>query len=81
MDLFIHLNQIPDQKVVQHVKDINVEIVSLQMQMEEIVKRSLIPREEGEPDFIRMRDTARAIPTMPKDPNKELLKSKLFQKK
>lgn len=84
MDLFIHLNQIPDQKVLQLIKDINVEILSLQMQMEEIVKRSLIPREEGEPDFIRMKDTTRAIPTTPaapKDPNPGILQPKLFQKK
>ena len=79
MDLFIHLNQIPDQKVIQLIKDINVEILSLQMQMEEIVRRSLIPREEGEPDFIRMKDTTRAIPTIPaaaQDPNQGKIKSK-----
>lgn len=66
MDLFIHLNQIPDTKVVQYVKDINQEIVSLQMQLEEIIRRSQIPREAGEPDFVKMKDTTRAIPTTPK---------------
>lgn len=80
MDLFIHLNQIPDEKVIQLIKEINIEIVSLQNQMEEIVKRSLIPREEGEPDFTRMKDTTRAIPTVPKVPTKGQLQSKLFQK-
>jgi hypothetical protein len=65
MDLFIHLNQIPDAKVVQHVKDINQEIVSLQMQLEEIIRRSQIPREAGEPDFVKMKDTSRAIPSKP----------------
>lgn len=63
LDLFIHLNQIPDTKVLQYVKDINENIGSLQMQMEEIVKRSQIPREAGEPDFLQMKDTSRAIPT------------------
>ena len=62
LDLFIHLNQIPANKVVKLVGEINLEVEYLQLQMEEIVKRSLIPREEGEPDFIKMQDTARAIP-------------------
>jgi hypothetical protein len=30
--------------------------------MEEIVKRSQIPMEEGEQDLIKMKDTSRAIP-------------------
>ncbi|WP_395054860.1 hypothetical protein [Flavobacterium sp.] len=63
MDLFIHLNQIPDKKVLKFVDEINVEIMSLQLQMEEITTRSLIPMEDGEPDIIRMKDTSRAIPT------------------
>lgn len=80
LDLFIHLNQIPDQKVVQLVKEINIEIVSLQNQMEEIVKRTLIPREEGEPDFIKMKDTTRAIPTVPEIKTPDQIRKKLFQK-
>ena len=63
--MFIHLNQIPDDKIVKLVDEINVEIDYLQLQMEEIVQRSLIPREEGEPDFQKMKDTTRAIPNMP----------------
>ncbi len=65
MDLFIHLNQIPDVKVVKLIGDINLEIEYLQLQLEEIVKRSQIPKEEGEPDFVKMRDTTRAIPNTP----------------
>jgi hypothetical protein len=64
MDLFIHLNQIPDTKVVKLVSEINMEIQYLQLQMEEIVRRSQIPMEEGEQDIIRMKDTSRAIPTV-----------------
>lgn len=79
MDLFIHLNQIPDTKVIQYVKDINQEIVSLQMQLEEIIRRSLIPREAGEPDFIQMKDTSRAIPSTPQI--QERRAPNLFQKK
>jgi hypothetical protein len=65
MDLFIHLNQIPAVKVVKLIGDINMEIEYLQLQLEEIVKRSQIPKEEGEPDFVKMRDTTRAIPNTP----------------
>ena len=62
MDLYIHLRQIPDQKVVKLIGEINTEIDFLQLQMEEIVKRSQIPVEEGEQDLIMMKDTTRAIP-------------------
>ncbi len=62
LDLFIHLNQIPDKKVIALLTDINIEINSLQMQMQEIVRKSLIPIEEGESEIIRMKDTSRAIP-------------------
>lgn len=62
MDLFIHLNQIPSGKVVKLITEINTEIDYFQLQLEEIVKRSQIPMEEGESDIIMMKDTARAIP-------------------
>jgi hypothetical protein len=62
MDLFIHLNQIPSGKVVKLISEINTEIDYFQLQLEEIVKRSQIPMEEGEEDIIRMKDTTRAIP-------------------
>lgn len=62
LDLFIHLNQIPDTKVIAILQNINAEIRSLQGQMQEIVQKSQIPVEEYESDIIRMKDTARAIP-------------------
>ena len=62
LDLFINLNQIPDDKVISILKDISIEITSLQMQMQEIMRKSLIPMEEYESDIIRMKDTSRAIP-------------------
>ena len=67
LDLFIHLNQIPDKKVTQILTDINIEITSLQMQMQEIISKSLIPMEAGEEDIIRMKDTSRAIPNIKSD--------------
>jgi len=68
MELFINLNQIQDVKVVKIISEINNEISSLQLQLEEIVRRSQIPNEIGEPDRIKIQDTSRAIPntTMPK---------------
>jgi len=65
VNLYIHLNQIPDQKIVQLVQEINIEVASMQMQFEEIKVKSKIKVEDGEGDMIRMLDTARAIPTNP----------------
>jgi len=62
LDLFIHLNQIPDDKVTFLIGEINKELVSLERQMDKIVEKAKIPKEEGEADFLRMLDTARAIP-------------------
>ncbi|MBP1221990.1 hypothetical protein [Flavobacterium sp. 1355] len=62
LDLFIHLNQIPDDKVTFLIGEINKELVSLERQMDKIVEKAKIPKEEGEADFLKMLDTARAIP-------------------
>ncbi|WP_125718782.1 hypothetical protein [Flavobacterium ustbae] len=71
LDLFIHLSKIPDDKVVFLVQEINKELISLERQMDKIVEKAKIPKEEGEADFLRMLDTARAIPNSapPIDPN------------
>ncbi len=63
MDLFIHLNQIPDDKVAFLIGEINKELVSLERQMDKIVEKAKIPKEEGEADFLKMLDTTRAIPS------------------
>ncbi len=64
--LYIHLQTIPDQKVIANIKEANAELQSLYLQMNEIVRKSEIPKEQGESDMIRMLDTARAIPNTPK---------------
>lgn len=61
MDLFIHLNQIPTEKVTFLIGEINKELVSLERQMDNIYVKSKIPKEEGEEDFLKMLDTTRAI--------------------
>ena len=63
LDLFIHLDIIPDKKVTLLVSEINLELVSLQRQMDKIVEKSKIPVEEGESDLLKMMDTTRAIPS------------------
>lgn len=65
INLYIHLNQIPDQKIVQLVQEVNTEVASLNAQLDEIKRRSEIKIEEGEGDMIRMLDTTRAIPNSP----------------
>lgn len=62
LDLYIHLDNIPEKKVVVLVSEINVQLASLQRQMDKIVEKSKIPKEEGESDLLKMRDTTRAIP-------------------
>ena len=65
LNLFINLGDVPDQKVIGLIADINTEISALQSQMAEIVRRSQIPKEAGEADMLRMLDTTRAIPSNP----------------
>lgn len=70
LDLYIHLKDIPDQKVIALIPEINKELVSLQNQMDKIVQKSKIPLEEGESELLQMLDTTRAIPnTLLPDPN------------
>jgi hypothetical protein len=65
INLYIHLNQIPGDKIVRLVQEINTEVASMNAQIDEIKRRGEIRVEEGEADMIRMLDTARAIPTTP----------------
>lgn len=70
LDLFIHLKDIPEQKVIALIPEINIQLVALQNQMNQTVQKSKIPLEEGESDLLKMLDTARAIPNTPTiDPN------------
>jgi len=70
LDLYIHLKDISEQKVIALIPEINIQLVALQNQMDKIVQKSKIPLEEGESDLIKMLDSARAIPNTPQiDPN------------
>lgn len=61
INLFLNIDEIPAQKVVLLVNEVNIELQSLYRQMDEIVRKNEIPKEEGESDMIRMLDTTRAI--------------------
>jgi hypothetical protein len=67
LNLFINLQIIPDQKIEVLIAEINYELISLYRQMDEIIRKSEIPMEEGETDFIMMKDTSRAIPDAPSE--------------
>jgi hypothetical protein len=73
INLYIHLNQIPDTKIVQLVQEVNTEISSMQFQFDEITRKSQIKIEDGESDMLKMLDTTRAIP-MVHDPNLKPIK-------
>jgi hypothetical protein len=62
LDLYIHLDTIPDKKVIHLIAEINNELASLQRQMDKIVEKSKIPVEEGESELMKMMDGSRAIP-------------------
>ena len=49
---FLNLDRIPEKKVVELITDLNVEITAIQDQIEEIVRRSHIQREEGEVEML-----------------------------
>lgn len=63
LNLYINLRDIPVKKVEKILAEINVELYWFYEQMEEIIIRSEIPAEEGEPDFMLMKDSTRAIPS------------------
>lgn len=74
LDMFIHLDDIPDKKVVQLVGEINKELATLQRQMDILTEKSKIPVEEGEDEMRRMLlDSARAIPNNPMMPNPSVI--------
>ena len=76
LDMYIHLDNIPDKKVVQLVGEVNRELATLQRQMDIITEKSKIPVEEGEDEMRRMLlDSARAIPNGPMMPNGSMMPS------
>lgn len=63
INLYIHLKNIPAEKIIPLIPEINEELRSLQIQLGEIDQKNTIKMEDGEADMIQMLDTARAIKT------------------
>lgn len=63
INLYIHVTPVQDQKVVSLITDVNIELKALYLQLDEIVRKSEIPTEEGETEMKQMLDTTRAIPS------------------
>ncbi len=62
LNTFINLDKIPVEKVLPLISDLNVEIMVIQDQIEEIVKRSHIQKEEGEEEMLRNLNRSPQIP-------------------
>jgi hypothetical protein len=59
LDTFIHLQDIPEKRVIQLIEEINTEINGVYKQWNEIVIKAAIPKEIGEDEMIRALDTTR----------------------
>ncbi|MEO0060346.1 MAG: hypothetical protein RLZZ312_1993 [Bacteroidota bacterium] len=62
LELYMNLQTVQADKAVIIISEINQAINSFQMQLDEMVRKSQIPVEQGEPDLIKIMDTTRAIP-------------------
>jgi len=63
INLFLHVTPVQDQKIVGLIADTNIELKALYLQLDELVRKSEIPTEEGESEMKQMLDTTRAIPS------------------
>ena len=59
LDTFIHLQDIPEKKVMQLIEGINTEIIGIYKQWNEIIIKAALPKEIGEDEMIRALDTTR----------------------
>lgn len=59
LDTYISLEYIPTKKVITIIQDISTEVISIQNQMNEIIVKSEIPKEEGEAIMLQALDTTR----------------------
>lgn len=53
LNMFLNIDRIPEKRVVTMVADLNLEVNAINDQIEEIVRRSHIPLEEGEAIMIK----------------------------
>ncbi len=67
LELYLNLNTIPPQKVIDLIQEINLQLNSIELQINEWARKKQIPLEQGEVDMIRMLDTSRAVREKPKN--------------
>jgi hypothetical protein len=72
LDTFIHLQDIPEKKVMQLIEEINTEIIGIYKQWNEIIIKATLPKEIGEDEMIRALDTTR-------NANSKLMQEKMEQ--
>ncbi|WP_310557218.1 hypothetical protein [Flavobacterium sp.] len=66
---FINLNRIPEQKVLLLISDLNIEVIGIQDQIEEIVRRGNIQLEEGESEMLNSLKGVKEVLPMKNDIN------------
>lgn len=67
LEMFISLDEIPEEKIILIISEINQQLSSIELQLDEFIRKSEIPMEFGESDMIRMLDTSRAVKEIPKE--------------
>lgn len=67
LELYIHLDAIPEKKVIDLISDINLQMASIELQINELIRKRQVPMEHGEGEMIRMLDTSRAVRETPKN--------------
>lgn len=68
LEMYLDLEYIPTKKVIPIIQDISTEITSIQNQMNEIIVKSEIPKEEGETIMLQALDTTRHARREVQDP-------------
>jgi len=66
IEMYLNLTEIPEKKVIRLISEINLELLSIESQMNELARKNQIPMEQGEANMIRMLDTSRAVREIPK---------------
>lgn len=67
LEMFVNLDEIPEQKVMLLIQEINQQLSSIKLQMEEMHRKKDIKMEDGEAEMLRLLDTSRAVKEIPKN--------------
>ena len=69
LNMFLNIDRIPEKRVITMVTDLNLEVNAINDQIEEIVRRSHIPLEDGEAVMIKNigGKTSESTPVTPKE--------------